>query len=77
MDKVLRQPIKAKKTGTSNWPLCFLSIKSMLPFIATSGHNLYTDTDKIFLMEIQCSNKDRPDVYACFYQGQSCHKTQQ
>ncbi|CAC5420074.1 unnamed protein product [Mytilus coruscus] len=65
--KVLRQFIKAKRTG--NWPLHLQSIQAMLPFLAASGHNLYTKTAYIYLMTMQSLDEDNPDGYASFING--------
>ncbi|CAC5414988.1 unnamed protein product [Mytilus coruscus] len=65
MVQVLRQFIKAERTG--NWPLHLQSIQAILPFLAASGHNLYTKT--AYLMTMQSLDEDHPDVYANFING--------
>ncbi|VDI45484.1 Hypothetical predicted protein, partial [Mytilus galloprovincialis] len=67
MVQVLRQFIKAERTG--NWPLHLQSIQEMLPFLAASGHNLYTKTAYVYLMTMQSLDEDHPDVYASFING--------
>ncbi|CAG2196688.1 unnamed protein product [Mytilus edulis] len=67
MVQVLRQFIKAERTG--NWPLHLQSIQEMLPFLAASGHNLYTKTAYVYLMTMQSLDEDHPDVYANFING--------
>ncbi|CAC5420603.1 unnamed protein product [Mytilus coruscus] len=64
MVQVLRPFIKAERTG--NWPLRLQSIQAMLPFLAASGHNLYTKTAYVYLMPLQSLDEDHPDVYASF-----------
>ncbi|VDI26764.1 Hypothetical predicted protein [Mytilus galloprovincialis] len=41
----------------------------MLPFLAASGHNLYTKTAYVYLMTMQSLDEDHPDVYASFING--------
>ena len=67
MIQILRQFIKAERTG--NWPLHLQSIQYMLPFLAASGHNLYTKTAYVYLMTMQALEKDHPDVYESFTNG--------
>jgi len=66
MIQILRQ-FKAERTG--NWPLHLQSIQYMLPFLAASGHNLYTKTAYVYLMTMQALEKDHPDVYESFTNG--------
>ncbi|CAC5375557.1 unnamed protein product [Mytilus coruscus] len=41
----------------------------MLPFLAASGHNLYTKTAYVYLMTMQSLDEDHHDVFASFING--------
>ncbi|CAG2249501.1 unnamed protein product [Mytilus edulis] len=64
MVQVLRQFIIAERTG--NWPI---HLQEKLPFLAASGHNLYTKTAYVYLMTMQSLDEDHPDVNANVING--------
>ncbi|CAC5403501.1 unnamed protein product [Mytilus coruscus] len=64
MIQILRQFIKAERTG--NWELHLKSVKDMLPYLAASGHNLYTKSVYVYLMMMQQLETEHPEVFAAF-----------
>ncbi|CAG2201846.1 unnamed protein product [Mytilus edulis] len=67
MMQILRQFIKAERTG--DWELHLKSVKDMLPYLAASGHNLYTKSAYVYLMMMQQLEIDHPEVFAAFKDG--------
>jgi len=67
MIQVLCQFIKAERTG--NWALHLHAMKEMLPYLAASGHNLYTKSAYIYLQTMLSLGDTHPDVYSNFQKG--------
>ncbi|CAC5381109.1 unnamed protein product [Mytilus coruscus] len=59
---ILRRCIKAERTG--NWDLHLQTVKDMLPFLAASGHNLYVNSSRVYLQQMQNLKTTHPDVLA-------------
>ena len=47
MVDILRKFIRAERTG--NWAWHLQAIQGMLPYLAVSGHNLCTKSDRVYL----------------------------
>ena len=58
---ILRQFICAERTG--NWKLHMASSRSMLPYFASSGHNLYLKSVYVYLQNIIKLSETNPEVY--------------
>ena len=67
MVDVLRKYIRAERTG--NWSLHLQAIHDMLPYLAASGHNLYTKSARIYLQEMAQLPSRYPDVQKQFNKG--------
>ncbi|GFS26848.1 hypothetical protein ElyMa_007067800 [Elysia marginata] len=65
---ILRKFLRAERTG--NWHLHLMAMREMLPFLAASGHNLYTKSVYIYLQQMQVLPLDHPEVYESFCSGQ-------
>ena len=61
MEDFLRKYIRAERTG--NLELHLQTIQNMLPYLAASGHNLYTKCSRVYLKE------EHPDVHQRFEDG--------
>ena len=64
MIDILRSFIKAERK--EGWDLHLRCIKAILPYFATSGHNLYTKCARIYLQEMKKLQKDESPVYTAF-----------
>ncbi|WAR03769.1 hypothetical protein MAR_010327 [Mya arenaria] len=67
MVDILRKFLRAERTG--NWALHIAAISEMLPFMAASGHNLYTKSARIYVQQMCKLQKEHPDVYRKFQEG--------
>ena len=63
----LRKFIKAERTG--NWKLHLQALHEMLPYMAASGHNLYTKSVYLYLQDMTTLQGSHPEVYAHFLKG--------
>ena len=64
---ILRKFLKAERTG--NWKLHLQAIHDMLPYLAASGHNLYTKSVYLYLQDMTKLQQLHPEVYVQFLQG--------
>ena len=60
----LRNYIRAERTG--NWALHLQTIQNMLPYLAASGHNLYTKSARVYLQQRANLKEEHPDVHQRF-----------
>ncbi|KAJ8414824.1 hypothetical protein AAFF_G00023470 [Aldrovandia affinis] len=67
MVDILRKFLRAECIG--NWALHLEAISEMLPFMAASGHNLYTKSAWIYVQRMCKLQVDHPDVYKRFGEG--------
>jgi len=67
MVDILLKFLKAERTG--NWDLHLQAITEMLPFLAVSGHNLYTKSVRIYLQDMRQLEKSQPRVHESFKAG--------
>lgn len=67
MIKLLKQFIKGERTG--NWDLHLQCMNAMLPYFASTGHNLYAKSVHVYLSQMQNLHIDHPDVYQSFKNG--------
>ena len=67
MIKLLKQFIKGERTG--NWDLHLQCMHDMLPYFASTGHNLYAKSVHVYLSQMQNLHIDHPDVYQSFKNG--------
>lgn len=67
MIDILRSFIKAERTG--NWWLHLQTLQKMLPYLAASGHNLYTKSVYTYLQKMTSLPTEKPDVYQHFMNG--------
>ena len=67
MVDILRKYIRAECTG--NWTLHLQTIQNMLPYLAASGHNLYTKSARVYLQQMANLKEEHPDVHQCFEDG--------
>ena len=61
MITILRNLITAERLG--DWILYLETLKQMLPYLAASGHNLYTKSVLVFLNDMQDLPLKHPKVY--------------
>ena len=61
MVQILCKFIKAERTG--NWSLHLSALQEMLPYLAASGHNLYTKSAYVYIKKMCDLEKDHPTVY--------------
>ena len=62
-----RKFLKAERTG--NWKLHLQAMHDMLPYLAASGHNLYTKSVYLYLQDMTKLQQLHPEVYVQFLQG--------
>ena len=67
MISILRNFILAERLG--DWLLHLESLREMLPFLAASGHNLYTKSASVYLDSMHKLSETNPDVYQHFIDG--------
>ncbi len=69
MIDILRKFIIAERTG--NWELHLQAIQDMLPYMAASGHNLYTKSAMLYLQQMSNlkTQHQHPDVQQHFDEG--------
>ena len=63
---ILRKFLKAERTG--NWKLYLQAIHEILPYLAASGHNLYTKSVYLYLQDMIKLQQLHPEVHAHFLQ---------
>ena len=61
MVDILRKSIKAERTG--HWAQHLESLSEMLPYMATSGHILYTKSAQLYLQSMVRVESEHPVVY--------------
>ena len=64
---ILRNYIRGERTGS--WALHLQAMQDMLPYMAASGHNLYTKYVRVYLQQMSNLKADHPDVQLCFDEG--------
>ncbi|CAG2256238.1 unnamed protein product [Mytilus edulis] len=67
MVAILKRFLIAERTG--DWLLHLSTLKEMLPYLAASGHNLYTKSAYFYLSQMQNLESDHPDIHAHFMNG--------
>ena len=67
MIDILHSFIKAERTG--DWLLHLKSCKEMLPNLAASGHNLYTQSLRLYLQDMCKLEEEHADVFLAFKNG--------
>jgi len=67
MMDVLRMFLKAERTG--NWKLHLQAMYDMLPYLAASGHNLYTKSVYVYLQHMAKLQELHLEVYNHFQKG--------
>ena len=67
MVSLLQRFIRAERT--SDWSLHLDSLQKMLPFFASSGHNLYLKSAYIYLQNMLSLHETHPDVHEAFKAG--------
>ena len=67
---ILRKFITAERLG--DWDLHLSTLAEMLPYLAASGHNLYTKSVVIYLDHMRRLPHTHPDVYQHFMDGKHC-----
>lgn len=70
MVSILCEFIKAECTG--NWELHIEAISDMLPYLAASGHNLYTRSARKYLQMMSTLKDEHPRIYEQFIDGFAC-----
>ena len=66
MMKILRKFIRGERMG--NWELHMQAMYEMLPYLAASGHNLYTKSLHIYLQNMMRLPQTFPEVFRHFSQ---------
>ena len=64
---ILRKYIRGEQTGI--WALHLQAMQDMLPYMAASGHNLYTKSVRVYLQQMSNLKADHPDVQQRFDEG--------
>ena len=67
MIDLLRQFITAERSG--HWLLHLKSLQQMLPYLATSGHNLYVKSAHVYLQDMLELEQTHPNLDAAFKSG--------
>ena len=67
LNDLLKKFIRAERTG--NWQLHLKTLESMLPYLAASGHNLYTKSVWIYLERMSNLEEEHPDIHESFIRG--------
>ena len=67
MIDILRTFIKAERTR--EWELHLQCAEAMLPYFASSGHNLYTKSARIYIQEMKRLKAEESAVYSAFVNG--------
>ena len=67
MMDILRAFIKAERTG--DWKLHLQAVLDMLPYFASAGHNLYTKSAYLYLMNMQDLETTNPNIHNFFMNG--------
>ena len=66
MASVLRDFIRSERTG--DWKLHLRSLSRMLPYLAASGHHLYTKSLYIYLTQMLALPETHPHIYEHVFQ---------
>lgn len=67
MMEILRKFIKGERMGI--WKMHIQAMYEMLPYLAASGHNLYTKSIHIYLQQMSKLQETSPEVFRHFSQG--------
>ena len=67
MIDIVRKFIKSERTG--DWKLHLQVLQDMLPFLAASGHNLYTKSIYVYLQRLAQLPRQHPEVQRHFENG--------
>ena len=67
MIDILRKYIRAERTG--NWAPHLKTIQNMLPNLAASGHNLYSESAMMYLQQKANLKEENPYVHQRFGDG--------
>ena len=64
---ILRKYIRGERTG--KWELHLQALQEMLPYLAASGHNLYTKSVRVYLQQMTNLKAEHPHVQKHFEEG--------
>ena len=67
MIDILRKFLRAERTG--DWDLHLESVRYMLPYLASSGHNNYTKSLVLYLKDMAEIEETAPKVWQSFQSG--------
>ena len=67
MVNIMRVFIRSERTG--DWSLHLRTLQDMLPYLAASGHNLYTKSLYVYLKQTIRLENTHPDVHMQFTHG--------
>ena len=67
LNDLLKKFIRAERT--ENWQLHLKTLESMLPYLAASGHDLYTKSVWIYLERMSNLEEEHPDIHESFMRG--------
>ena len=67
LDMIMKMLIKAEWLG--NWYLHRKAVREMLPYLASSGHNMYAKSARMYLQSMLDLEKEHPDVLQRFKDG--------
>ena len=67
LNNLLKKFIRAERIG--NWQLHLKTLESLLPYLAASGHNLYTKSVWIYLERMSNLEEEHSDIYESFMRG--------
>ena len=67
MIDILKKFIKAERLG--NWDLHMEATREMLPYFASTGHNLYLKSAMLYLQKMSLLKDEHPNVYQQFQDG--------
>ena len=61
LNDLLKKIIRPERAG--NWQLHLKTLESMLPYLAASGHNLYTKSVRTYFERMANLEKEHPHIY--------------
>ena len=67
MVNITRAFIRSERTG--DWSLQLRTLQDMLPYLAASGHDIYTKSLYVYLKQVIRLGNRHPDVHRQFTQG--------
>lgn len=64
MVDLVRNLLRSERTG--NWLLHLDTLRKMMPFLASAGHNLYVKSLNVYLQKMDRLMKNHPGIHKCF-----------